>query len=98
MKHINKTYWGMFLRFIPLFVIALLFTVSKANADVGDKFMVGDLSYLVLTEEGSTGTVATYEQQRTGVSEVIIPEIVSRNDGRIYTVTAIGEKTFFNYY
>ena len=98
MKHINKTYWGMFFRFIPLFVIALLFTVSKANADVGDKFMVGDLSYIVLTEEGSTGTVATYEQQRTGVSEVIIPEIVSRDDGRIYTVTAVGEWTFNNYY
>ncbi|MBO7108072.1 MAG: hypothetical protein J6W73_07555, partial [Verrucomicrobia bacterium] len=72
---------------MSLFIVAFLCVFYNARADVGDKFMVGDFSYIVLTEEGSTGTVATYDHQRTGVSEVVIPEIVSRADGRIYTIT-----------
>jgi len=83
---------------MSLFIVAFLCVFYNARADVGDKFMVGDFSYIVLTEEGSTGTVATYDHRRSGVSEIIIPEIVSRDDGRIYTVTAIGKQTFFNYY
>lgn len=99
MKHINKTYWGMFLRFIPLFVIALLFTVSKANADVGERFVIKSAVYQVLTEEDSTGTVAVVEHfidltPYAILQKIItIPDSVSNNE-KTYSVVALGDYAF----
>ena len=73
----------------------LFFTSFQVQAFVGEKFIVNDLKYMVLTENTSTGTVLVYESYYP-TGEVVIPASIENNN-ITYSVTAIGEEAFYEY-
>ena len=66
---------------------------SNAPAAVNDTFDQGVLTYTVLTEEGTTGTVSVMAKNKELTGKVTIPDRVS-NNGITYTVTLIGDQGF----
>lgn len=65
------------------------------SAAVGDYFTVDDISYTVLSSEDFTVEVELYYGNDTRLE---IPSTVMGTDGVTYTVTAIGEHAFFNFF
>ncbi len=70
----------------------LFFTSFQISAAVDDIFIIGDLKYTVLTEEGSTGTVAINKNDFIS-GDLIIPSSV-KNNAITYSVTSIGDFAF----
>ncbi|MBR5978131.1 MAG: leucine-rich repeat domain-containing protein [Verrucomicrobia bacterium] len=70
----------------------LFFTSFQISAAVDDIFIIGDLKYTVLTEEGSTGTVAINKNDFIS-GDLIIPSSV-KNNAITYSVTSIGNWAF----
>ena len=68
-------------------------TLANVSAAVKDTFEIGDLTYTVLTESGTTGTVSVKATSTEITGKVIIPEKVS-NKGIEYTVTQIKDQGF----
>lgn len=68
-------------------------TLVNVSAAVKDTFEIGDLTYTVLTESGTTGTVSVKAKSTEISGKVIIPEKVS-NKGIEYTVTQIKDQGF----
>ena len=73
-----------------------IFTPAQSQAAVDDGFTIGDLTYRVLTEDDTTGTVSIVGCNGEATA-VIIPSSVV-NDGKTYTVTTIGTRGFRGYY
>lgn len=69
-----------------------IFTPAQSQAAVDDGFTIGDLTYRVLTEDDTTGTVSVSRCDRDVISVVIPSSVV--NDGKTYTVTDIGSSAF----
>lgn len=82
----NKFMYGLAVIAIGLF--AGIFTPVQSQAAVDDRFAIDDLTYRVLTEDDTTGTVSVSCSNKDIIS-VIIPSSVV-NDGKTYTVTTIG--------
>ncbi len=86
----------LILSFVAAMAVALLWSAS-AYATVGDTHTVDGITYKVLTESGSTGTVQVgndtlaIAQNTTG--SITIPSTVT-NGGITYTVTSIGDDAF----
>lgn len=78
---------------IAIVLTTCLLAIS-ASAAVKDTFTIGDLTYTVLKENGTTGTVGVKATSTEISGEVVIPEIVS-NKGIEYTVTEISDKAFW---
>ena len=76
------------------FLLLALATLANVSAAVKDTFEIGDLTYTVLTESGTTGTVSVKATSTEITGKVIIPERVS-NNGKDYTVTQVADKAFF---
>ena len=74
-------------------LLLALATLVNVSAAVKDTFEIGDLTYTVLTESGTTGTVSVKATSTEISGEVIIPEKVS-NKGVEYTVTQIKDQGF----
>ncbi len=84
-------------------VLILTFTLVmvvplSASAAVGDTFVVSGITYKVLTESGSTGTVQVGNGSRAAINTgtygaFTIPHTVTYG-GRAYAVTAIGDSAF----
>ena len=72
----------------------LFFTSFQISAAVGDTFVIDDLKYTVLTEEGSTGTVSIYKNGSIS-GDLIISSSVKNND-ITYSVTSIRDSAFKN--
>ena len=70
-------------------------TLANVSAAVKDTFEIGDLTYTVLTESGTTGTVSVKATSTEITGKVIIPERVS-NNGKDYTVTQVADKAFWH--
>ncbi len=80
---------------MALCLTTFVLTASQVQAAVGDSFTVGDLTYKVLTEADSTGTV---EVNGNSVwDSVTIPASVKNNDIK-YSVTSIADKAFYHSY
>ena len=75
------------------FLLLALATLANVSAAVKDTFEIGDLTYTVLTESGTTGTVSVKATSTEISGKVIIPEKVS-NKGIEYTVTQIKDQGF----
>lgn len=85
-------------RLLTVQVLALLCcfisTISKGYAAVGDKFTQGNLTYTVISESGSTGTVSVYRASGSTIKgNLIIPSEIT-NSSVIYKVTSIGSTAF----
>ena len=78
---------------INLSLFLLLMTMGTSAA-VKDSFTIGDLTYTVLTENNSSGTVSVKAISTEITGDVVIPETVS-NNGILYTVTQVAEKGFW---
>ena len=76
---------------IPL--LALVVCMST-RAAVKESFTIGDLTYTVLTEERTLGTVSVKATSEEISGKVVIPEKVTYN-GVEYTVTQVAEKGFW---
>ena len=74
-------------------LLLALATLANVSAAVKDTFEIGDLTYTVLTESGTTGTVSVKATSTDIAGKVIIPEKVS-NKGVEYTVTQIKDQGF----
>lgn len=77
------------------FLLLALATLANVSAAVKDTFEIGDLTYTVLTESGTTGTVSVKATSTEITGKVIIPERVS-NNGKDYTVTQVADKAFWH--
>ena len=89
----KKMFYG--LAAVILSLSAFVLTASQVQAAVGDSFTVGDLTYKVLTEADSTGTV---EVNGNSVwDSVTIPASV-KNNGIKYSVTSIADRAFYESY
>lgn len=75
------------------FLLLALATLANVSAAVKDTFEIGELTYTVLTESGTTGTVSVKATSTDISGKVIIPEKVS-NKGVEYTVTQIKDQGF----
>ena len=75
------------------FLLLALATLANVSAAVKDTFVIGELTYTVLTESGTTGTVSVKATSTDIAGKVIIPEKVS-NKGVEYTVTEIKDQGF----
>lgn len=87
-------------RLLTVQVLALLCcfisTISKGYAAVGDKFTQGNLTYTVISESGSTGTVSVYRASGFTIKgNLIIPSEIT-NSSVIYKVTSIGDYAFYS--
>ena len=78
---------------MTLLLSVLVFSFS-AMAVVNDSFVIGDLTFTVLTEDGNSGTVSVKATSKEISGKVIIPESVS-NNGIVYTVTEIADQAFW---
>ena len=76
-------------------LLLALATLANVSAAVKDTFEIGDLTYTVLTENGTTGTVSVKATSTEITGKVIIPERVS-NNGKDYTVTQVADKAFWH--
>ena len=76
-------------------LLLALATLANVSAAVKDTFEIGDLTYTVLTESGTTGTVSVKATSTEITGKVIIPERVS-NNGKDYTVTQVADKAFWH--
>ena len=76
-------------------LLLALATLVNVSAAVKDTFEIGDLTYTVLTESGTTGTVSVKATSTEITGKVIIPERVS-NNGKDYTVTQVADKAFWH--
>ena len=74
-------------------LLLALATLANVSAAVKDTFEIGELTYTVLTESGTTGTVSVKATSTEISGKVIIPEKVS-NKGIEYTVTQIKDQGF----
>ena len=74
-------------------LLLALATLANVSAAVKDTFEIGELTYTVLTESGTTGTVSVKAKSTDISGKVIIPEKVS-NKGVEYTVTQIKDQGF----
>ena len=74
-------------------LLLALATLANVSAAVKDTFEIGELTYTVLTESGTTGTVSVKATSTDIAGKVIIPEKVS-NKGVEYTVTEIKDQGF----
>lgn len=81
---------------IAISLSAGIFTPAQSQAAVEDSFTIGDLTYLVLTEDDTSGTVSIAGCNGEA-TVVIIPSSVV-NDGKTYTVTTIGTRAFSSTY
>ena len=91
-------------KFFLSFLVALTTGASSVWAAVGDTFTATTpegvpVTYKVLTEDGTTGTVQVNRGQNSNAIpsdavSVIIPVTVT-NDGVTYTVTEIGDEAFY---
>ncbi len=70
-----------------------LFLASQAQAAVGSNFIIGNLEYTVLTEEGATGTVAVRGNDKNISGNLSIPSSVENGD-ITYSVTQIEDEAF----
>ena len=77
------------------FLLLALATLANVSAAVKDTFEIGELTYTVLTESGTTGTVSVKATSTEITGKVIIPERVS-NNGKDYTVTQVADKAFWH--
>lgn len=71
-------------------VIALLFFTNALNAQ---NFTVGNFSYTVNEGDNNTCTLGKYEENGSGMSDVMIPSTVTY-EGKTYTVNTIGYTAF----
>ena len=74
-------------------LLLALATLANVSAAVKDTFEIGELTYTVLTESGTAGTVSVKATSTDISGIVIIPEKVS-NKGIEYTVTQIKDQGF----
>lgn len=74
-------------------LLLALATLANVSAAVKDTFEISELTYTVLTESGTTGTVSVKATSTDIAGKVIIPEKVS-NKGVEYTVTQIKDQGF----
>ena len=74
-------------------LLLALATLANVSAAVKVTFEIGELTYTVLTESGTTGTVSVKATSTDIAGKVIIPEKVS-NKGVEYTVTEIKDQGF----
>ncbi len=79
---------------MPLFIVAFLCVLPTANADVGERFLINDIRYRVVTEDSENRTVSViaYSGEPTAIN---IPDSVVYND-KTYTVTIIDNMAFNN--
>ena len=77
---------------IAISLSAGIFIPAQSQAAIEDSFTVGDLTYRVLTEDDTTGTVSVSCSNKDIIS-VVIPSSVE-NDGKTYTVTTIESRAF----
>ena len=81
---------------IFVLVVTLLFTASQSQATVNESFVVDDLRYTILTEEGATGTVAVKGNNKNISGDLSIPSSVE-NNSITYSVNRIGWGGFVGY-
>ncbi|MBR6460889.1 MAG: leucine-rich repeat protein, partial [Verrucomicrobia bacterium] len=81
---------------IFVLVVILLFTASQSQATVNESFVVDDLRYTILTEEGATGTVAVKGNNKNISGDLSIPSSVE-NNSITYSVNRIGWGGFVGY-
>ncbi|MBQ7589056.1 MAG: leucine-rich repeat domain-containing protein [Verrucomicrobia bacterium] len=81
---------------IAISLSAGIFTPTQSQAAVDDSFTIGDLTYLVLTEDDTTGTVSIVGCNAEATAVIIHSSVV--NDGKTYTVTTIGSRAFSSTY
>ena len=74
----------------------LFFTSLRSQAFVGETFIIDQLKYRVLTEEGSSGTVEVSGNDLLGLYHLNIPAAVE-NNGITYNVTSIGIFNMHNF-
>ncbi len=74
----------------------IVFIPIRSHAVVGDTFLRDNWKYVILTEDGSTGTVEIGKNGSVS-GNMIIPDTVV-NKGIIYNVTSISDYAFCNCY